>query len=338
VQSKRLVLIAALVGLCTHLSAQALDFGGLLKGGVKPSANGAAAAPAASDGAHVVKTESIDSKSQEIPDWLKDSKRLQDMLGADSNYRVESPKVIRRVEAPFPGLEGYVVEATSYSEATPDGKKELYVFYTDKSKRYLMVGMMIDMQKNRDVNVDVERFVRGELADNPAKALRPQDMHAIAVPGGTGAAISFVVDLGKQAGRDSMLSVVRFYQSLRRDGAAVRPLRLVLVSAGHDEFATAAMAIAYGAEITDGTGLAKAIEFAEKGRDVAWLQPKSMGKDGEIKRILGTGVFKMEDNSTQALLARLDKLPLVYEGDKDRMVNVPLPSTQADWKKLLTRK
>lgn len=232
---KRLILSASIIGLCAHLSAHAVDFGGLLKNG-KPKGQDAAAAPAPLDAPSVLRSEPIDSKSKDLPDWLKDSKRLQDMLGADANYRVENPKVIRRVEAPFPGLEGYVVEATSFSDATPEGKKELYVFYTDKSKRYLMVGMMIDMQKNRDVNVDVERFVRGELADNPAKALRPQDMHAIVVPGGAGSAVSFVVDLGKQAGRDSMLNLVRFHQTLRRDGAAVRPLRLVLVSAGHDEF------------------------------------------------------------------------------------------------------
>nr|WP_314708988.1 hypothetical protein [uncultured Comamonas sp.] len=334
---KRLILSASIIGLCAHLSAHAVDFGGLLKNG-KPKGQDAAAAPAALDASSVLRSEPIDSKSKDLPDWLKDSKRLQDMLGADANYRVENPKVIRRVEAPFPGLEGYVVEATSFSDATPEGKKELYVFYTDKSKRYLMVGMMIDMQKNRDVNVDTERFVRGELADNPAKALRPQDMHAIVVPGGAGSAVSFVVDLGKQAGRDSLLNLVRFHQALRREGAAVRPLRLVLVSAGHDEFATAAMAIAYGAETISGTGLAKAMEFAEKARDVAWLQPKSMGKDSEVKRILGTGVFKMEDNSTQALLARLDTLPLVYDGEKERMVNVPLPASQADWKRLLTKK
>ena len=98
------------------------------------------------------------------------------------------------------------------------------------------------------------------------------------------------------------------------------------------------MAIAYGAETINGTGLVKAMEFAEKARDVAWLQPKSMGKDSEVKRILGTGVFKMEDNSTQALLARLDTLPLVYDGEKERMINVPLPANQADWKRLLTKK
>lgn len=329
VQVKRTLLLSAVLSMGLHLPAQALDFSKFLKS--KASTEEAAPSPA-------VRSAAVDPKAKDVPDWLKDSQKLKDMLGADANFRVENPKVIRRVDAPFPGLEGYVVEATSYSDATPDGKKELFVFYTDKSQRYLMVGMMIDMKRNRDVNLDVERYVRGELEDNPAKALRPQDMHAITVPGGSGSPLTFVVDLGKQAGRDSMANLVKLHQSLRRNGADIKPLRLVLVSAGHDEYATAAMAMAYGSETINGTGLAKAMEFAERGKNVVWLQPKSMNSNPEAKRILGSGVFKMEDNSTQALLARIDTLPLLYGGEKDRTVNLPLPSTATDWTALLKNK
>lgn len=285
-----------------------------------------------------VKTQPIDGDSKEVPDWLRDSKRLETMLGAEANFKIKDPRVIRTMDAPFPGLLGYVVEATSYSDANPDGKKELFVFYTDKSKRYLMVGMMIDMQKNRDVNLDVERYVRGELADNPAKALRPQDMHGIQVPGSSSSTpLTFVVDLGKKAGRDGVLNLVRLHQTISRAGTNVRPLRIVLVSAGHDEYATAAMAIAYGYETISGNGLAKVLEFSEKGSSVSWLQRQKVNKDTELKRVLGTGIFKMEDNSTQALLARLDTLPLVYVGQGERTVNIPLPSSQADWKALITK-
>lgn len=322
---KKALLVAASLAVC--MNANANNFSKILdpKGGTEKAAPN-------------VKTDPVDPRSSDLPAWLKDSQKLKDMLGADANFRVQDPKVIRRLEAPFPGLEGYVVEATSFSDATPEGKKELFVFYTDTSKRYLMVGMMIDMERNRDVNLDVERFVRGELADNPAKALRPQDMHQIKVPGGTGTPIIFVVDLGKQEGRDSMANLVKLHQSLRLKGENIRPLHLVLVSAGHDEYATAAMALAYGDEAIKGTGLNRAMEFAERGRNASWLQPKSMNKSADTKRTLGTGIFKMEDNSTQAMLARINTLPLVYVGEKESTVNVPLPINAADWTALLKSK
>ena len=125
VQVKRSLLISAAITLGLILPAHALDFSKFLN-----SKESAAEAPSPP-----VRSEAVDPKSKDVPDWLKDSQKLKDMLGADANFRVENPKVIRRVDAPFPGLEGYVVEATSYSDATPDGKKELFVFYTDKSQR-----------------------------------------------------------------------------------------------------------------------------------------------------------------------------------------------------------
>lgn len=332
-RSKKITAVAMAMACLATISAHAGAIGDFMKSSKASSSTSVAADEKAS-----IKATPIDPKNKEIPDWLRDSDRLKSMLGAEADFKIENPKVVRRVEAPFPGLEGYVVEATTISEANPEGKQELFVFYTDKSKRYLMVGMMIDMKANRDVNVDVERYVRGELADNPAKALRPQDMNSINVAGTIGSPLTFVVDLGKQAGRESTLNLLRFHQTLKSTGAGVRPIRLVLVSAGDDEFATAAMAMAYGDEVNSGTGLAKVIDFSEKYRDARWLQPNSMGKDAALKRTLGTGIFKMENNSTQALLARIDTLPLVYEGANGRTLNIPLPSTQAQWKALLTKK
>jgi len=221
----------------------------------------------------------------------------------------------------------------------PDGKNELFVFYTDKSRRYLVVGMMIDMKKDRDINLDVERYVRGELADNPAKALRPQDMHAIMVPGDPAAKpLTFVTDLGPQAGKSSFLNLIHLHSSLAKSGLKPRPLRIVLVSAGHDEMATVAMSMAYGAETISKNGLGKLIEYAEKGSSASWLDSKKITSDPNIKSVLGTGVFKMEDNSTQALLARIDTLPLVYVMDGEKTVNVPLPSNPTEWRNILLKK
>ena len=330
-----LALVLSCMGSLGHAQSGITDF---IKSTKNPSAAAKQAGGAASNDASV-KTSAINAKDSDIPEWLRDSARLEKMLGSDANYRVENPKVVRRIEAPIPGLDGFVVEGTSFSDASPDGKKELYVFYTDKSRRYLMVGMMIDMQKDRDMNLDIERFVRGEMADNPARALRPQDMHAITIPGkGKTDPLTFVVDLGPQAGKDSFLNLMRLHKSLMTSGANARALRIVLVSAGHDEFGTVAMAMAYGSEATSGDGIGKLIEYAEKGKAVSWLGSKRMNKDSNIKRVLGTGIFKMEDNSTQALLARLDTLPLIYEGDGQRMKNIPLPTNAVDWRALLLKK
>jgi hypothetical protein len=286
-----------------------------------------------------LKTSPVDSNAQDIPQWLKDSERLGKMLGDSADFRVENPKVIRKFDSPIPGLDGFVVEATSYSKATPDGKKDIFIFYTDKTRRYLVVGMMIDMKKDRDLNLDIERYVRGELADNPAKALRPQDMHSITIAGNPSAKpLIFVTDLGSQAGKDSFLNLVRLHSSMVKSGANPRPLRVVLVSAGHDEMATVAMSMAYGYETISGNGAAKIVEYAEKGKATPWLESGKIAKDPNIKNVLGNGIFKMEDNSTQALLAKIDTLPLVYDFDGEKTVNVPLPSSASAWKAILTKR
>jgi len=64
----------------------------------------------------------IDSKSEDVPQWLRDSERLNKMLGDSADFRVENAKVIRKFDSPVPGLDGFVVEATSYTKDFPDGK------------------------------------------------------------------------------------------------------------------------------------------------------------------------------------------------------------------------
>ena len=312
-----------------------------------PAAQAAAPAPATQAVADDIKLGDMSLKSlavapndSDLPAWLKDSKRIEQMIGADANFKVENPKVIRRIQSPIPGLDGFVVQATSFSDETPEGKQEVYVFYSDAKRRYLMIGMMIDMEKNRDLNQQIERYVRGELAENPAKALRPQDMHAVVLAGAknSGSPITFVVDLGPKEGKDSFLNLVRLHQTLFKAGANPRPIRFILVSAGSDEYATAAMAIGYGYEDASKDGVSKLVEFAEKGKSTSWLDSKRMGKDTNIKQKLGIGIFKMEDNSSQALLARLDTLPLLYVGSGDKATNVALPVDVVSWRSLLTQK
>ncbi|MBV7542122.1 hypothetical protein [Acidovorax sp. sic0104] len=297
---------------------------------LQPSKTGSTAA---------IKATEVSPNDKDVPDWLRNSDRLNAMMGASADARLENAKVIRKVESPIPGLDGFVVQADSFSSENPEGRQELFVFYTDKSRRYLVVGMMIDMEKDRDMNQLVERYVRGEMADNPARALRPQDMHAMVLKGGKSKSIplTFVVDLGPDAGKSSFLSVVGLHQSLVKSGASPRPIRIVPVSAGKDELSTGAMAIAMGYERLSGEGVEKLVEFAQRGRSTSWMEPTRLKKDEKLKRAVGTGIFQIDENSTQALLARLTTLPLVYDGEGDRVKPVPLPNSQADWKALLLK-
>ncbi|KLR59000.1 hypothetical protein OX89_04235 [Diaphorobacter sp. J5-51] len=285
-----------------------------------------------------IKTSNVEDK--DIPDWLRKSERLEAMLGDDGKSRVENAKVVSKVETPIPGLDGFVVQADIFNAKSPEGRKELFVFYTDKTKRYLFVGMLIDMEKERDLNMMTERYVRGQLADNPAKALRPQDMHGLVIPGGKTnkmAPLQFVVDLGHENGKSSFLNVVRLHQSLLDGGKNPRPLRIVLVSGGKDEMSTGAMAMAMGYQKISGDGLPKLIEYAEQGRSTPWMNPARLKNDANLKQAMGIGIFQIEDNSSQAMLARLDTLPLIYDGTGDKTKYIMLPTGKADWTQLLTK-
>lgn len=274
----------------------------------------------------------------DVPQWLRDSRRLQEMLGSDAKVRIDNPKVIHKVPNAFAGLDAFVVEGTEFNADHPDGKRTLYFFYSDPAQEYLFIGMAIDMKRGRDVTMDLERYLRGQLEESPAKALRPQEMHSIEMAGGKSKLppLTFVVDLGPQAGRDSFLNVVQLHRSLLASGASPRAIRFVLVSNAKNELSGAAMAIAYGSHSMKGDGVQRLEEFARGGEKTSWLQPRRLSNDAATKQMLGTGIFKLDNNSTQALLAKIDVLPLVYVGAGGKMTNTPLPLTASEWRVLLT--
>ena len=288
-----------------------------------------------------VKSKPVAPADKDVPDWLRDSERLTAMLGDSADTKISNPKVIRKVETPIPGLDGFVVEADTVSTAHPDGKKELFVFYTDKTKRYLVVGMMIDMEKDRDLNMMVERYVRGETADNPAKALRPQDMHGVVLEGDPKLSpLTFVVDLGPEAGKKSLLGIARLHRTLAtaKGGPKPRPVRIIPVSAGKDELSTGTMAMAMGFDLLSKDGALRLVEFAEKGASTSWVDSKRLKNDPELKKAIGMGIFRLDDNSTQALLAKIDTLPLIYVGEGEKAKNIPLPSSTEKWREILLQK
>lgn len=287
-----------------------------------------------------IKASAIKPDDAGIPDWLRKSERLEAMLGDEAGSKVQNAKVVSRVETPVPGLQGFVVQADVVTEKNPEGRKELFVFYTDSTKRYLFVGMLIDTEKERDLNLMTERYVRGQMADNPARALRPQDMHGIVIAGGKSnksSPLQFVVDLGHESGKSSFLNVVRLHKSMLDSGKNPRPLRIVLVSSGKDEMSTGAMAMAMGYQKLSNDGMARLVEYAEKGRKTPWMEAARLRSDPKLKQAIGLGIFQIEDNSNQALLARLDTLPLVYDGSGAATKYIPMPAARADWEAVLLR-
>lgn len=112
----------------------------------------------------------LQAPAARVPQWLKDSRKLNDMLGSDAKVRIENPKVVHKVSKVFASLDAFVVEGTEFSDDHPDGKQQLYFFYSDAAQEYLFVGMAIDMKRGRDVSMDLERYLRGQLAESPAGA------------------------------------------------------------------------------------------------------------------------------------------------------------------------
>lgn len=287
-----------------------------------------------------ISTSAVADDGKDVPDWLRKSKRLEAMLGDGDRGKVTNAKVVSKVETPVPGIEGLVVQADIVNEANPEGKKELFVFYTDKTKRYLFVGMMIDTEKDRDMNLMTERYVRGQLADNPGKALRPQDMSGIVLAGDSrnkADPVQFVVDLAHENGKSSLLNVVNLQKALLASNKQPRAIRVIPVSAGTDESATGAMAIALGAQKIYGDGMQRLIEFARDGKKTAWMAPEKLRADAKFKEMMGHGIFQLEGNSTQAMLAKLDILPLVYDGTGERTKFIMLPTSRTEWEALLLK-
>lgn len=277
---------------------------------------------------------------QDLPAWMRDSQRLAHLLGGQSVGEVSDAKVIQRITTPIEGLDALVIEAmVSAKDGEPH--PETFVFYVDRSGRYLIAGLFIDMDENRNLGQVIERQVRGERAESPAKALTPLQMHGIDAESIDllDGALIMVVDLGPELGRRNLARVAGLRQALLDEGHKPRPLRIVPVSAAHDEMSTAAMAMALGYDtLNPGDGYPKLLEYADKGHDASWLDKEGLRNDPALKQAMGMGIFKLDDNSTQALLARLNTLPLVYEIKGDQAVPVPVPTEGEDWKTLLLKR
>lgn len=275
----------------------------------------------------------------EVPSWVRDSERLSQLLGGEQVGEVSDARVIKRLPTPIEGLDALVIEGI-VSDGQHEPHSETFVIYTDRGGRYLVAGLVIDMEQNRNLGQMINRQVRGERADNPALALNPMEMHGIdaeAHDESNDERLFFVVDLGPQKGRQNLLNIINRRQELLKKNQKLRPLRIVLVSSATDEIGTAAMAMAMGYDqMQAGEGFNRLIEYAQHGNKATWLDKDRLREDPILKQALGLGIFLLDDNSTQALLARIDILPLVYIGKEKRIQHIQTPISIDEWDKVLS--
>lgn len=285
-------------------------------------------------------TQAADENLDELPDWVKDSRRLSQLLGGKAVGNVTDAKAIRRMETPIAGLDALVISAKVYPEGEMEPKNELFVIYLDKSSRYLVAGLVIDMQENRNYGQMVERAVKGEIAESPALALSPLEMNGVTAsyaPNSLNDLVLIVVDVTPAKGRENLKRIHDLRSGLIAQGKKVANLRIIPVSNGNDEASTGAMALCLGYEaIKKHDGYEKLIDFTKSGKDAAWMSKDRLRNDPLTKQAAGTGIFKLEANSTQAVLAKLDTLPLVYRLRDGKLTYIPTPQGEGDWKKIFT--
>lgn len=284
------------------------------------------------------KIKPLPTTDKELPSWMKDSQRLARILDGDDISEIKNPKVIGRYETPIDGLFAVAVQATVIAKDN-SSREDYFIFYTDKTSRYLVAGLLIDVEKNRNVGQIVEQYIRGQVAGSPARALNLLQLHAVQWNPSQekDGVITIVIDIGPAEGRRSFLNIAALHQKMGKTGK-VRPLRIIPVTNAKDELSTAAMSMALGFEhMKPGDGYNKLLEFADIGNKASWLQKDRLLKEAKLKEVLGIGAFKMEENTTQAVLAKVDRLPLIYINEKGTLKNIPVPTQQKEWETLLRK-
>lgn len=278
-------------------------------------------------------------KDNELPRWMKDSQRLAKILDGDDIGEVTNPKMVGRYNTPIDGLFAVAIEATVTSPSK-EARQEYFIFYTDKTNRYLVAGLLVDVEKGRNIGQFIEQYIRGNIASGPAKALNVNVLHAVQwnPTKEKEGLITMVIDIGPEEGRRNLLNVAALHQQLAKTGK-VRPLRIVPVSNGRKEMPTAAMAMSLGFEtFRTGDGYNKLLEYADIGEKASWLQKDRLMNDAKLKEALGIGAFKMEENTAHAILAKVQRLPLVYTHENGLTKNVPVPTERKEWETLLRKK
>src|SRR5690606_5122666 len=95
-----------------------------------------------------------------------------------------------------------------------------------------------------------------------------------------------------------------------------------------DERSVAGMAMALGRDrFQPKTGYAMLVDYAQTKGQPSWMTPERMNADPKMKEIIGQGVFALEENSSQAIEARVSTLPVVFEKDGAKYTQIPIPTS-----------
>lgn len=225
-------------------------------------------------------------------------------------------KLVAKEPGPFAGMDALVYDAM----VDQDGRSvpQRIVFFTDKERRYLVMGSILDLNEKRDVGEHIAySTLSGELS---LASLQRVPL----LPGKSKRTVSIVVDLGEQGGR----SFVSDLMGKRNQLSAT--VEMALVSNAQDEGAVGGQAIIAGSQATP-FFYESLSQWLKDNKRAAFMAKDKLRKDPMIQARLGRGIFHIESNTNALLTANVKKLPLIYITEDGKSRSVKPPANAADW-------
>ncbi len=280
-----------------------------------------------------------ESESQEMPEWFKYAEKIKGLIGSNKVSTIENVKLLRRFDTPIAGLDALVVQA----DITPiDGEPytDLFVFYVDKQNRYLLSGIFINMEKQIEYSRSLVRYARGQFFQGPEKSLNPLDMYGVAASPfdrpDTKGAMHIVTSLKYENQCELVGRIEGIRQQTIKEGKKPAPVFYYFISDGTDETSAFIGAMIMGYDrIEGGNGYAKLLEFCAKGRSFDWTNPNKIKSDPYLKKVLAYGLQAIEENSSAALYAKIDRIPLLYLYDGGHARYVEFPRQREEFESLV---
>ena len=246
--------------------------------------------------------------------------RLESLMQSTGTKHVSftSMRLLERRPSPIAGLETLIYDVMVEEEGGRTYPQRIAVF-SDKSRRYLVMGAIIDINTRRD------------LADEAVAAYKDRDLSLSAMqrvpllPNPKASrTVTIVIDLGHEKARRFLDEVMR-----RRKGFTAH-VELALVSDAKQTISVGAQAIIAGSagEEFFYDALSQWLRKAERSD---FLDAQRLRKDPNIQARLGRGIFHVERNTTELLEAGLSRLPLLLITDKSGSHPVATPRTDAEW-------
>lgn len=248
-------------------------------------------------------------------------RRLEEMMQRSGvqHLSFSSMRLVKRQPSPIPGLETLVYDVM-VDEGGRVEPRRIAVF-TDKKRRYLVMGSIIDMENKQDLGEAAVASIKDRqvaLSALQRVALLPRQSQRT---------VTVVIDLGNEKARRFLSDLIS-----RRNTFKVH-VDMALASNAQDQKAVGAQAIIAGSAGEEFFYDALS-QWLRRAGDAAFLQPEKLRQDPDIQSRLGRGIFHIERNSTELLDAGVTRLPMLFVTDKSGVKQVALPKTEADWAKI----